>query len=62
MITLQNPHGLPPASVPSSSNTSKKATAEPGKGAVLAKPVPGGVAAVKEKEKLPCECYLYICS
>ncbi|THH04159.1 hypothetical protein EW145_g5730 [Phellinidium pouzarii] len=48
VITLQNPHGLPPASALSASAT-KKVTEQKG-----VKPAPtGGVAALKAKEKVP---------
>lgn len=54
MITLQNPHGLPSASV--SSTSAKSATVQKD---VLAKPAAAQrVTAIKakEKEKLPCMC------
>lgn len=51
VITLQNPHGLPPASVPSTSGAAdKKATTTVSR----VKPAKTVVAAVKSKEKLPC--------
>ncbi|KAL5535646.1 CYP8 [Sanghuangporus sanghuang] len=50
VITLQNPHGFPSASM--SSATAKKATKTSKK--LTTKPLPAGrVAALKEKEKLP---------
>ena len=49
---MQNPHGLPPASVPSGSATKK--VDKPSK-EVSSKPaLVAGAAALKEKEKLPC--------
>ncbi|KAH8120456.1 peptidylprolyl isomerase-like protein 2 [Phellopilus nigrolimitatus] len=53
VITLQNPHALPSASVPSMSAVGKKAV-DPAKNAVAKAALPaGGVTAVKTKEKLP---------
>jgi len=48
VITLQNPHGMPTASLPSASTVAKTTQAVP-------KPAPAaGVAAVKAKENAPC--------
>ncbi|KDQ63517.1 hypothetical protein JAAARDRAFT_695453 [Jaapia argillacea MUCL 33604] len=54
VITLQNPHGLPSASVPSTSSSVTKAAPPSDKSkAVTAKPVAGGVSAVKAKANVP---------
>lgn len=51
VITLQNPHGMPPASIPSAST--KTATQQANEKQVT-KPKPGAVNTVKEKAAVPC--------
>jgi len=51
VITLQNPHGMPPASIPSTSMGT--ATQRPNDKQVT-KPKPTAVSAVKEKTAVPC--------
>ena len=58
VITLQNPHGMPPASIPS---TSTKTATQPANDKVVTKPKPAGVNTVKEKAAVPCKL-IYILS
>ena len=51
VITLQNPHGMPPASIPS---TSTKATTQQVNDGQVTKPKPAAVNTVKEKAAVPC--------
>ena len=52
IITLQNPHGLPPASIPNPASTSKTSAPPENKGAIATKPVPAAVT--KTKASVPC--------
>jgi peptidyl-prolyl cis-trans isomerase-like 2 len=52
VITLQNPHGLPPASVSNLSLASKQATQDSQKTAPTTKVA---TSVVKAKESVPCE-------
>ena len=51
VITLQNPHGMPPASIPS---TSVKPTTQQANDKQVIKPKPAAVNTVKEKTAVPC--------
>jgi peptidyl-prolyl cis-trans isomerase-like protein 2 len=58
VITLQNPHGLPPASVPNAAALEKTKTAAQ---AAVAKPLPSpAVSSLKSKEPIPCMCSQYL--
>lgn len=52
IITLQNPHGLPSASVSNSASTSKASAPPENKGTITNKPVP--TAITKTKAAVPC--------
>ena len=52
VITLQNPHGLPPASV---AKATDKSAAETEKSKAVAKPAAVAQVAAKQKN-VPCEC------
>jgi peptidyl-prolyl cis-trans isomerase-like protein 2 len=55
VITLQNPHGMPPASIPS---TSTKTTIQNANDKQMTKPKPAVINTVKEKAAVPCRSYI----
>ena len=55
VITLQNPHGMPPASIPSMST---KTVAQQTNDKQMTKPKPAAVNTVKEKAAVPCRSYI----
>ena len=52
VITLQNPHGMPPASIPS---TSTNTATQQANDKQVTKPKPAAVNTVKEKAAVPCK-------
>ena len=57
VITLQNPHGMPPASIPS---TSTKTTTQQPNDKQVTKPKSTAVNTVKEKAAVPCRASYHI--
>ena len=55
VITLQNPHGMPPASIPS---TSTKTVTQQANDKQVTKPKPATISTVKDKAAVPCRSYI----